>query len=115
MTELSACVPAQPPLGTLRRAIAVRFARDVSETGAPERLRTADPQILSLGGAPVSKGQLVDHCGNEPRQGHHVISHKPPCLRVTRHTNLGTSRSPGARSRRPGGRAPIKVRCPTPP
>ena len=34
---------------TLCRAIAVRIARNVSETGAPERIRTADPQIRSLG------------------------------------------------------------------
>ena len=27
---------------------AVRFARDVSETGAPEEIRTPDPQIRSL-------------------------------------------------------------------
>src|ERR1019366_8654120 len=58
--------------------------------GAPERIRTADPQIRSLGAAPVSQGQLVDHCGNEPRQGHHVTSHKSACLRVTRHTNAVT-------------------------
>jgi hypothetical protein len=32
----------------LRRAIAVRIARNVSENGAPERIRTADPQIRSL-------------------------------------------------------------------
>jgi hypothetical protein len=30
------------------RAIAVRIARNVSENGAPERIRTADPQIRSL-------------------------------------------------------------------
>jgi hypothetical protein len=35
-------------MATLRRAIAVRIARDVSENGAPERIRTADPQIRSL-------------------------------------------------------------------
>jgi hypothetical protein len=29
-------------------AAAVRFARDVSETGAPEEIRTPDPQIRSL-------------------------------------------------------------------
>jgi len=31
------------------RAIAVRIARNVYENGAPERIRTADPQIRSLG------------------------------------------------------------------
>jgi len=33
---------------TLCRAIAVRIARNVSETGAPEEIRTPDPQIRSL-------------------------------------------------------------------
>ena len=47
-TEPSACVPAQSPMATLRRAIAVRIARNVSKNGAPERIRTADPQIRSL-------------------------------------------------------------------
>ena len=27
-------------------------------------------------GAPVSKGQIIDHCGNELRQGHHATSQK---------------------------------------
>jgi hypothetical protein len=31
------------------RAIAVRIARDVSKNGAPEEIRTPDPQIRSLG------------------------------------------------------------------
>ena len=35
-------------MGTLRRAIAVRIARNVSENGAPEEIRTPDPQIRSL-------------------------------------------------------------------
>jgi hypothetical protein len=35
-------------MSTLRRAIAVRIARNVSKNGAPERIRTADPQIRSL-------------------------------------------------------------------
>jgi hypothetical protein len=33
---------------TLRRAIAVRIARNVSENGAPGEIRTPDPQIRSL-------------------------------------------------------------------
>jgi hypothetical protein len=35
-------------MATLRRAIAVRIARNVSENGAPEEIRTPDPQIRSL-------------------------------------------------------------------
>jgi hypothetical protein len=32
----------------LRRVNAVRFTRDVSEIGAPEEIRTPDPQIRNL-------------------------------------------------------------------
>src|ERR1039458_8108178 len=35
-------------MATLRRAIAVRIARNVSENGAPGEIRTPDPQIRSL-------------------------------------------------------------------
>ena len=55
--------------------------------GAPEEIRTADPQIRSLGGAPVSEGRIVDRCGNELRQGHHVTSQKSAYLRVARQMN----------------------------
>ena len=48
LTEPSACAPAQSPIGTFGRAIAVRFAWDISETGASEEIRTPDPQIRSL-------------------------------------------------------------------
>ena len=105
--------PSHSPAGTLMyphlrrqphcRVNAVRIARDVSKNGAPEEIRTPDPQIRSLGGAPVSKGQLVDHCGNELRQGHHVTSQKSACLRVTRQTNWVTSRSQHSQTRREGG------------
>jgi hypothetical protein len=37
-------------MGTFRRAIAVRFAREMPDTGAPEGIRTPDPQIRSLVG-----------------------------------------------------------------
>jgi hypothetical protein len=41
--------PRMFPVSRVRgRVNAVRFTRDVSETGAPERIRTADPQIRSL-------------------------------------------------------------------
>ena len=35
-------------MATLRRAIAVRIARNISENGAPGEIRTPDPQIRSL-------------------------------------------------------------------
>ena len=40
-----------------------------------------------LVGAPVSEGQIVDHCGNELRQSHHVTSQKSAYLRVARQMN----------------------------
>jgi hypothetical protein len=41
-----------PCVGTFGRAIAVRIARNVSETSAPEEIRTPDPQIRSFGHVP---------------------------------------------------------------
>ena len=46
-------------MGTLRRAIAVRIARNVSENGAPELIRTADPQIRSLVLYPAERRALI--------------------------------------------------------
>ena len=46
-------------MGTLRRAITVRIARNVSENGAPERIRTADSQIRSLVLYPAERRELI--------------------------------------------------------
>jgi len=52
----------------------------------PNGFEPLTPRLVVWWAAPVSEGQLVDHCGNKLRQGHHVTSQKSGRLRVTRQT-----------------------------
>jgi hypothetical protein len=66
----------------------VRYSSDSDRQPSRDRLTLcASVADIVLVGAPVSEGRIVDRCGNELRQGHHVTSQKSAYLRVARQMN----------------------------